>query len=635
MRTSLRVLAVSCALLLSGCRGVFDLVNKIETSAVPGVAFRGKVHGGQNPIAGAHVYLYAAGTSGYGGASRSLLTSGTQDGSGNFFVTTNSSGNFSIGDDYLCPVPSPQVYLYSVGGNAGAGLNSSAGLLAGLGSCSNLNSSTYVVMNEVSTVATAYALAGYAVDATDISSPASTLAQLGIASAFATIQSLESLGTGTALAVTPPGNGTPPQSEIDTLANILSACINTNGSLAPGAPCSTLLTSALPGGTSGTQPTDTATAAINIAHNPWANIAALYGLQPGAGAPFQPMLSAAPNDFTMAINFTGGGLSCPEGLAIDSLGNVWIADSCATALIELAGTGAVQSGSAGFTGGGISGPVSLAIDGSGNVWIADASSVLLEFNSSGMPQSGQNGFTGGGLSNPDGVAIDQSGNVWLSDAGFGTGDAGAGLSKFSASGSPVSSSAYTGSGLSNPQSVAIDTSGDAWVTNLADNALSEFNSSGIAQSGSGGFLQNGLNAPVGIAIDASGNVWAANSSGNTLSEFKSVGTKDSGSPFTGGGLNSPLGIAVDGAGNVWVSNNAGNSISEFNSSGAAISGAAGFVAGSLSGPVDIVIDGSGNVWVANIEGGGISEFVGAASPVVTPALANLLPPYGSAAVNKP
>jgi streptogramin lyase len=620
---------------LSGCQGVFVTVNNADANAAPAPAMHGVVHGGQSPITGSHVYLYAAGTGGYGLSSTSLLTTGTQDGSGHFYVTTDSNGNFNIDAGYTCPGSTGEVYLYAVGGEVGAQANPLAGLMAGLGSCTSLSASTYVVMNEVSTVATAYALAGYAVDATHISSPASVLAQQGIANAFASIRNLESLGTGAALAVTPASNGAPPQSEIDTLADILSACINTNGSMTPGTACNTLLGRALSGGTSGAEPSDTATAAINIAHNPWANTAALYGLQPGAGAPFQPTLGAAPNDFTMAISFTGGGLSCPQGLAIDASGNVWIADSCATAIIELSTSGAVKSGSGGFTGGGLSGPVGLALDSSGNAWIADSSSILAEFNSGGVAQSGQNGFSGGGLANPDAVAIDGLGNIWLSDAGSGTGNTGSGLSEFSSSGSAVSSTAYTGSGLDDPQGVAIAVSGNVWAVNLSNSALSEFNSAGVAQSGAGGFTNGGLDGPQGIAIDALGNVWAANSSDNTLSEFSSSGTEKSGSGFTGGGLNSPLGIAIDGAGNTWVSNNAGNSISEFNSSGTPISGGSGFVGGSLNGPVGIVIDGSGNLWVSNIVGGSISEFVGAASPVVTPVVANLLSPYGSAAVNKP
>ncbi len=111
----------------------------------------------------------------------------------------------------------------------------------------------------------------------------------------------------------------------------------------------------------------------------------------------------------------------------------------------------------------------------------------------------------------------------------------------------------------------------------------------------------------------------------------------SGSPFSGGGLMSPIGLVIDGSGNLWAANYDGNGISELNSTGTALSPAStGYEGGGLAGPGLLAIDGSGNVWVGNPDPENtIVEFVGAATPVVTPLVANLLTPYGSHAVNKP
>src|ERR1019366_8272488 len=117
----------------------------------------------------------------------------------------------------------------------------------------------FVAVNEVSTVAAAYAMAGFATDATHVGSSGTTLAQTGIANAFANAGNLETLGTGMALATTPAGNGTVPQAAINTLGNILAACVNSTGT---GAACTTLFANAESGGTTGTMATDTATAAI-------------------------------------------------------------------------------------------------------------------------------------------------------------------------------------------------------------------------------------------------------------------------------------------------------------------------------------------------------------------------------------
>jgi len=641
MRIVCATALLSSALVLSGCTAAPPMTSTTtQPNQVQGAALHGRVHGGNQPIVGASVYLYAANTTGYGNASVSVLASPG-------YVTTDGSGNFSITSDYTCPSASTQVYLYALGGNPGAGSNSAAGLLAGLGSCGSLSSSTYIVINEVSTIVTAYSLAGYATDATHVSSSGSTLALTGVANAFATIPNMETLGTGVALAVTPSTFGNVPQSEINTLANILAACINTTGPSSTG--CTTLLGSALSGGTTGTAPTDTATAAINIAHNPGANIAALYGLQPGTGAPFLPDISAQPDDFAMGITFPGpGGWGGYSDLAIDGSGNVWVVGGFSPAgdgVGELLANTLAWSSSTPMTGGGLGGgqPTQLAIDPSENVWITNNSvgngspcvCALVELSSSGAVLSGSGGYTttlpNWGDLGP--LAADGSGNVWLPN-GFdvlfeyipGTGFL----------------PAFDGGGINNPTSVAIDASGNTWVPNSASSGLSELNSSGMGLPGSP-YTGAGEANPTGIAIDASGNAWLANEDNATVSEYSSSGAPLSTSSGYAAGPNNTndWGIAIDGAGYVWVTGRTccGNphSITELSSSGALLSGTNGYgTVAQISAPSVIAIDGSGNVWIIDTESYNyIDEFVGLAAPVVTPLAANLTAPYGAHAVNRP
>jgi hypothetical protein len=93
-------------------------------------------------------------------------------------------------------------------------------------------------------------------------------------------------------------------------------------------------------------------------------------LNGSTGAPISP-----------STGYTAGGSLIPSGLAIDGVGNVWLAnhtqDVCTCEnLIELNGsTGAVISGPTGYAGGGIINPTALAIDGSGNVWVANGTGV--------------------------------------------------------------------------------------------------------------------------------------------------------------------------------------------------------------------------------------------------------------------
>jgi len=205
VRAPTLALIASSALLLSGCSTV-QVATTTQTpgGATPNKTLSGKVHGGQQPVAGASVYLFAAGTGGNGNGSISLLTTGAgKDTFNNYYVTTASDGTFSITGDYTCTSPSAQTYIYSIGGNSGGGPNPAIGMMAAVGTCSSLKSTTYVVVDEVSTVATAYALAGYATDPTHISSSSSTPALTGVANAFAAVPNLEALGTGLALATTP------------------------------------------------------------------------------------------------------------------------------------------------------------------------------------------------------------------------------------------------------------------------------------------------------------------------------------------------------------------------------------------------------------------------------------------------
>ena len=631
MRISSAIAFSSLALLLSGCASA-PFATVTQTAPVPGVAIQGKVYGGQPVLVGASVYMYAANTTGYGNASVSLLK--------NQAVITNTDGLFNITGDYTCPSPTSQVYLYSIGGNSGSGPNSAAGLLAALGSCGTLSSSIFVTLNEVSTIATAYAIAGYATDALHVSSPSSThpLAAAGIANAFAAAANLETLKTGVALATTPAvngGNGTVPQSEINTLANILAACVNSTGPSSPS--CTTLFTSALSGGTTGTQPTDTASAAINIAHNPGANIANLCGLQT-ATSPFQSDLSCAaaslPNDFTIAISYTGGGLDYPAGIAIDNIGDVWVTDTSGGSISQFSPVGVPLSGTMGIATSGLNDPNSLAIDGSGNVWVGSIEPYKVsEYNPSmgSWISNTSSGYAGSPF------VIDKSGNIWTVG--------GSSVSELTSPGTGGTWNAFTGGGIDGPNALAIDASGNVWVSNFY-NIISEFNSSNGTPVSSTGYSGGGLSQPQDIAIDANANVWLVNYPTSSLSEFcppslcPSSGSWDSPSSghYTGGGLDYPYSLAIDGAGNIWTTNGDSTSISEFNSSGSPLSPmGTGYQGGGLQFPVNLAIDGSGNVWVPNSSNNTIVEFVGVAAPVVTPTVFNLLTSegYGKYAVNLP
>ena len=109
------------------------------------------------------MYLFAANSTGYGQASVALLNAaqtGASDALG-AYVATGGTGGFSLTGDFTCTSGQQQIYVLALGGNAGQGANPAAGLMAAIGSCpSGGGSPVFATVNEVTTVAAAYALAG-------------------------------------------------------------------------------------------------------------------------------------------------------------------------------------------------------------------------------------------------------------------------------------------------------------------------------------------------------------------------------------------------------------------------------------------------------------------------------------------
>ncbi len=257
---------------------------------------QGMVHGGQQPVSGASVQLYAVGTSAYGAASRPLLTPAT---------TSDANGGFNITGIYTCPSSSALVYIVASGGNPGlaAGSNNAAlALMAALGPCGGLSASTHIIINEVTTVAAVYALAPYMTSATAIGSGASDAA--GLASAFTLAAELVNPNTGSA-----PGTGVPagtavPVEQINTIGNIVASCVNSAGGVSgDGSFCGTLFSLTTPNGS--TPATDTITALLHLANNPALNTTALYNLATPI-APFQPSLAQVPPDLAVRLTVPSG-----------------------------------------------------------------------------------------------------------------------------------------------------------------------------------------------------------------------------------------------------------------------------------------------------------------------------------------
>jgi sugar lactone lactonase YvrE len=624
-----------------------------------GPALQGVVEAGTSPVVGSAVSLYAAGTSGYGSASTVLYSPSASPS-----ATTDKNGNFTIAAGYTCPQASSEVYLVASGGKVGAnGDNPNLTMMTALGPCGALSSSP-VVVNEVTTVASAWALAAF--EANDPLSGNSSYLNLGassgnaagLANAFAAVNNLVDITTGAALFVVPAGNAAVPYAEINTLADVLNTCTSTGGGVeGDGSACGNLFshTDPLTGGPilNPTPPADTLQAAVNIAQHPdgqfgYAITAPTIFSLLGTSQPFQPVLNAQPNDFSISLNYTGGGglssASSANFFALDGSGNLWITDTAGNRAIEWDNEGTPAS-LTGFTNGSLQAPGPVAVDTAGDIWTCDNDG-LTELTTLGKQALGSP-FVGGGLtSGCEGVAFDGSGNLWVSNSSSVSefDSIGVAISPAAGYSIPVSPTESTTVALQEP--IAIDDAGNVWVGVLNPNDpnseyLAELNDDGtpnflnpitVGATPASNFVKaSGVAGQTQIAISHGGDVWVPVGGTNTagLSEvlpYAGTGTTDlsqagyvsNGSadiPFT-----QPNGVAIDGAGMVWVSS-VGNTqvpagLTEIDPSDN--TAYANFESPSLANPArSVAVDGSGNIWVL-LGDNTMTEYMGLATPAVTP-----------------
>jgi hypothetical protein len=610
---------VAAGILAAGMTGCgsspTDTVTQPPPGPYTGAGFAGKAMAGKQPLIGAAVQLYAAGSSGNGSAAAALLSTA---------LTTDANGAFTVPAGYPCPSGESQIYVVARGGKPGAAAtspNAAIALFTALGACNQVASSTQIVVNEVTSAAAAYALSQFLSAGANLGASSTNLA--GLQNAVATASALADITAGSSPGPSFASNGSSPAPKIDSLANLLNAC---TASSVGANTCSALFSATAP--TAGAAPSNTFDAALNLVRNPGSNVASLFALSTGSTV-FAPVLAAAPVDWALFVNYTGGGMNSPSGLGIDSAGNVWVASyNSAASLFSPLGKPLLPQGITGF---GLAASYGLAVDANDDAWIpnepnppvpGNSVSVL---NSAGQSVAGSGGFTGAGLDFPVAVAIDTDGSAWVVDYGDSH------LTHLSSSGQALSgASGYTSAQLAFPVNAAIDANHNVWVANSsalvgqAEAAVTK-----VSPDGSQFTSYICCNDPSNLAIDQLGNVWVTDYYGNSISEISSSGVVLSNGSYAGG-IDHPQGIAIDGAGNVWISSYRsppGFSSALTELAGAKNTAAPGTVLSPAAGlgldaglvePQAVAVDASGNLWITNFATSTLTEFIGLAAPVRTP-----------------
>jgi len=665
------VIASACMILAAGCGANSTTSRTVVTGnqATSGV-LQGNVHGGRQPIVGATVTIWEVGNSGYGSSATSLAT-----------TTTDSSGHFNFQTAAVpfttCPsTGSGILYLTAKGGvtTTGGVNNPWANLSVGLGPCAkvlvdpnNSGNPMVVTIDEVTTVASIFAMQQFLNPATESLGYPSTN-YTGFNNAGATINNLVNTTSGQVYSsqqTCGTGNGsngtltsaacvliTPDAAKINTIANILAACINDVSPYT--AVCAPLATAI------GGSPSDTLQMAYYMATNPINNVSAIYSYG-GASGPFQTPapLSTAPADWTIGVTYgsesQGSGtpyiLGGPELLAVDSLGDVWIANysSSKGSLTELSPTGTPMLNV--LNTGQIVYPTGIVIDPSNNVYVSlyeqhPVSTTI--FNNQVVEYTETGGYIPFTVGNGPGQMVsDAAGDIFVVETSSTVNSVvGPGALEEIPAGSTVSTPTtpvQIGSGgqlWSKNSGIVMDQNYNIWIGGAGNSAHVYpyvYSYSGGPTWTEGTPATPGcLTKGYGAAIDSTGNIWLPNgglATGSICEVYASSSGTVSGpsTAYTGGGLEYPYYVAVDGAGNLWVTNDTTTeeAVSEFTNSGTALSPSGGFVH-TFAETYMIAVDASGNVWVANYNVTGssstygyITEIVGAAVPTITPIAAGL------------
>ncbi len=336
-----------------------------------------------------------------------------------------------------------------------------------------------------------------------------------------------------------------------------------------------------------------------------------FGVQ--AQAPPVYTITTVAGDGT--AGYTGDGstattaeLYSPFSTAMDKSGNLYIADQANNRVRMVTPGGTISTvagnGTKGYMGDGaaatsaeLSSPEGVAIDSSGNLYISDTgNNVIRKVSGSNISTfAGENslgpGYSGDGgaataaqFNLPAGIAFDSNGNLYIADSANNAirKVSGGNISTVAGNGTP----SYQGDGgvatsatLWNPEGVALDSANNLYIADTSNSVIRKVTTSTGIISTVAGTITSGfsgdegpavgaqLHYPDGVAVDASGNIYIADRLNSRIRMVLTSGIivtiageggaaySGDGGPATNASLFFPTGVMLDGSGNVYVTDN--------------------------------------------------------------------------------
>ena len=295
---------------------------------------------------------------------------------------------------------------------------------------------------------------------------------------------------------------------------------------------------------------------------------------------------------------TNAEFDLPMGLAVDSVGNIYIADNANNSIRRITPGGDVTTVVSGLS----PAPNGVAVDSAGKIYVTAVNSPYLTVYN---PDGSINGTKGSGFASGTGVAVDQFGNIFVADSDaqiiwwIPTDNQGT----IALAGSSEQSGDSDGMGVNaifaHPEGLAIDTASNVYVADTGNHMIRVITPFGLATdlAGTGGAeYKDGpgrdaiFDGPEGVAVDTFGNVYVADNGWGRIQKITPGGKITT----VARALDGPDGLAVDSGGNLYVDQ--ANDVVEMISPQGMTTTLSSFPSDTMAG---VAVDGAGNVYVAD------------------------------------